>query len=132
MKKSGQKIVILTGAGISAESGLGTFRDAGGIWTKYPLEEVATPEGFARDPALVQAFYNARRKVAAQFRFVQIGHFPRHIDHRTAFAVGGFGDLCAQVVPDHGVQRRDQDRVHAEVLFDGLGVHRKIRDDPAG
>lgn len=60
------KIVILTGAGISAESGLGTFRDKGGLWTKYPLEDVATPEGFARDPALVQAFYNARRKGAAQ------------------------------------------------------------------
>ncbi len=56
-----EKIVILSGAGISAESGLGTFRDAGGIWTRYPLEDVATPEGFARDPALVHDFYNARR-----------------------------------------------------------------------
>lgn len=60
-----QKIVILTGAGISAESGLGTFRDADGIWTKYSLEDVATPQGFARDPALVQGFYNARRVQAA-------------------------------------------------------------------
>lgn len=60
------KIVILTGAGISAESGLGTFRDKDGLWTKYPLEDVATPEGFARDPALVQAFYNDRRKGAAE------------------------------------------------------------------
>lgn len=54
-------IVILTGAGISAESGLGTFRDKDGLWTKYDLNEVATPEGFARDPALVHQFYNARR-----------------------------------------------------------------------
>lgn len=54
-------IVILTGAGISAESGLGTFRDADGIWSQYNLEDVATPGGFARDPALVHAFYNARR-----------------------------------------------------------------------
>ena len=52
------KIVILTGAGISAESGLGTFRDAGGIWTQHRLEDVATPEGFARDPALVHGFYD--------------------------------------------------------------------------
>lgn len=59
------KIVILTGAGISAESGLGTFRDEGGVWTKYDLSEVATPEGFARDPAKVHDFYNARRKNAA-------------------------------------------------------------------
>ncbi len=63
-----EKIVILSGAGISAESGLGTFRDAGGIWMRYPLEEVATPEGFARNPALVHDFYNARRAEAAAAR----------------------------------------------------------------
>ncbi|WP_068115563.1 NAD-dependent deacylase [Tropicimonas marinistellae] len=56
-----RKIVILTGAGISAESGLGTFRDAGGLWSQYDLEEVATPDGFARNPTLVHDFYNARR-----------------------------------------------------------------------
>ena len=56
-----KRIVILTGAGISAESGLGTFRDAGGIWSQYDLEDVATPEGFARNPERVHAFYNARR-----------------------------------------------------------------------
>jgi NAD-dependent deacetylase len=61
-----EKIVILTGAGISAESGLGTFRDAGGIWTRYSLEDVATPEGFARNPELVHDFYNARRAQAAE------------------------------------------------------------------
>jgi NAD-dependent deacetylase len=55
------RIVILTGAGVSAESGLGTFRDKGGLWTKYDLREVATPEGFARNPRLVHDFYNARR-----------------------------------------------------------------------
>lgn len=61
-----EKIVILTGAGISAESGLGTFRDEGGLWTQYALEDVATPEGFARDPVLVHDFYNARRAHAAE------------------------------------------------------------------
>ncbi len=55
-------IVILTGAGISAESGLGTFRDSDGLWTKYDLSDVATPEGFSRNPALVHEFYNARRR----------------------------------------------------------------------
>jgi NAD-dependent deacetylase len=60
-------IVVLTGAGISAESGLATFRDLGGIWSQVRLEEVATPEAFARDPDRVQAFYNARR---AQLRRV--------------------------------------------------------------
>ncbi len=57
-----KSIVILTGAGISAESGLGTFRDVDGLWTKVNLEDVATPEGFARDPVMVHDFYNARRK----------------------------------------------------------------------
>lgn len=60
-----EKIVILTGAGVSAESGLGTFRDKGGVWTKYDLTEVATPEGFARDPVKVHDFYNSRRKNAS-------------------------------------------------------------------
>ena len=56
-----QSIVILTGAGLSAESGLGTFRDKGGLWSQFPLEEVATPEGFARNPSRVHEFYNLRR-----------------------------------------------------------------------
>jgi len=55
------RFVILTGAGVSAESGLGTFRDAGGVWTQVRLEDVATPEAFARDPDTVLAFYDARR-----------------------------------------------------------------------
>jgi NAD-dependent deacetylase len=54
-------IVVLTGAGISRESGLATFRDADGVWAKVRVEDVATPEAFARDPARVHAFYNARR-----------------------------------------------------------------------
>lgn len=61
-----EKIVILTGAGISAESGLGTFRDEGGLWSQHRIEDVATPEGFARNPQLVQDFYNARRAQAAK------------------------------------------------------------------
>lgn len=59
------RIVILTGAGISAESGLGTFRDEGGLWSQHRIEDVATPEGFARNPALVHSFYNARRVQSA-------------------------------------------------------------------
>ena len=55
------RIVILTGAGISRESGLDTFRDEGGIWSQVRIEDVATPEAFARDPARVHEFYNARR-----------------------------------------------------------------------
>lgn len=58
-------IVILTGAGISAESGIDTFRDAGGLWENHSIYDVATPEGFARDPDLVLRFYDARRAALA-------------------------------------------------------------------
>lgn len=57
-----KKLVVLSGAGISAESGISTFRDAGGLWDKYPVEQVATPEGYAANPELVTRFYNERRK----------------------------------------------------------------------
>jgi NAD-dependent deacetylase len=63
-----QRIVILTGAGLSAESGVPTFRDKDGVWAKYDYRDVATPEGFARDPALVHAFYNMRRRAHAGIR----------------------------------------------------------------
>lgn len=59
------RIVILTGAGLSAESGLSTFRDKDGIWAKHRIEDVATPEAFGRDPQRVLEFYNTRRKGAA-------------------------------------------------------------------
>jgi len=62
------KLVVLTGAGISAESGLRTFRDSDGLWEGYRIEDVATPEAWERDPELVQQFYNERRRqvVAAE------------------------------------------------------------------
>ena len=56
-----RNIVILTGAGVSAESGLATFRGPDGLWEGHRVEDVATPEAFSRDPALVHAFYDARR-----------------------------------------------------------------------
>ncbi|WP_454597553.1 NAD-dependent deacylase [Qipengyuania sp. SM2507] len=57
-----RNIVVLTGAGISAESGIDTFRDGGGLWEQHRVEDVATPEAFARDPELVQRFYDMRRE----------------------------------------------------------------------
>lgn len=60
-----KKIVVLTGAGISAESGLQTFRDVDGLWMGYNIEDVATPRGFVKDPTLVLDFYNQRRKDVA-------------------------------------------------------------------
>jgi NAD-dependent deacetylase len=62
------KIVVLTGAGLSAESGLHTFRDKDGIWSKYDYREVATPEGYRRNPAMVLDFYNQRRRQNADVK----------------------------------------------------------------
>ncbi|MEL6486065.1 MAG: NAD-dependent deacylase [Pseudomonadota bacterium] len=61
MSAKPESIVILTGAGVSAESGIDTFRDAGGLWEKHSVYDIATPEGFARDPDMVLRFYDERR-----------------------------------------------------------------------
>jgi len=61
-----KRLVVLTGAGISAESGLATFRDSGGLWEGYKVEDVATPEAWRRNPAMVLDFYNERRKKALE------------------------------------------------------------------
>jgi NAD-dependent deacetylase len=63
-----KKLVVLTGAGISAESGLATFRDSGGLWEGHRVEDVATPEAWRRDPAHVLEFYNQRRKKALEVK----------------------------------------------------------------
>src|ERR1041385_2859121 len=61
-----KKLVVLSGAGISAESGIPTFRDSGGLWEGFRVEDVATPEGWHKDRALVLDFYNQRRKKALE------------------------------------------------------------------
>ena len=68
-----RNIVILTGAGISAESGIDTFRDGGGLWEKHRVEDVATPEAFERDPDLVLRFYDMRRE-AIQTKLPNAAH----------------------------------------------------------
>lgn len=89
-----KKLVVLTGAGMSAESGISTFRDAGGLWDRYPVEQVATPEGYAANPELVINFYNERRKqllevqpndghrgVAAWERFFDVTVVTQNVDN---------------------------------------------------
>lgn len=66
--RRGESVVVLTGAGVSAESGVSTFRDANGLWEQHTIEQVATPEGFAADPALVWRFYGERRALAGSVR----------------------------------------------------------------
>jgi NAD-dependent deacetylase len=66
--RDAERVAVLTGAGISAESGLATFRGAGGLWEGHRVQEVATPDAFRRDPALVWRFYNARRHALRSVR----------------------------------------------------------------
>src|SRR5450432_1836161 len=61
-------LVVLTGAGISAESGIPTFRDSGGLWEGFRVEDVATPEGWRKNPSMVLDFYNQRRKKALEVK----------------------------------------------------------------
>ena len=77
-----QKIVVLTGAGISAESGISTFRDSGGLWEGHDVNQVATPEGFAADPALVLDFYNQRRRQLSQVEPNEAHRLLAHLEKR--------------------------------------------------
>jgi NAD-dependent deacetylase len=104
-------IFVLTGAGISAESGLGTFRDKDGAWTKYDLREVCTPEGYARDPAKVHDFYNARRRNLLEAEHnaahVALGRLQAGLE-----AAGGTLLLCTQNVDDLHERGGATDVVH--------------------
>lgn len=82
MKK---KLVVLTGAGISAESGISTFRDAGGLWEGHDIMEVASPTGFKNNPKLVLEFYNLRRK--------QLHQVQPNIGHRTLVELETYFDV---------------------------------------
>lgn len=104
-------ILILTGAGISAESGLGTFRDENGLWTQYDLDDVCTPEGFARNPQLVHDFYNARRDncltSAPNAAHEALGRLQRESRHEVTIVTQNVDDLherggAAEVLHMHG------------------------------
>ena len=101
------RVFVLTGAGISAESGVPTFRDANGLWEKHRVEDVATPEGFERDPLLVWRFYSERRAQVAKVR-----PNPAHLAlARLEEALGDGLFLCTQNVdPLH--ERGGSRRVH--------------------
>jgi NAD-dependent deacetylase len=94
------RLLVLTGAGVSAESGVPTFRAAGGLWESVPVEKVASPEGFREDPALVWRFYSARRRQVKDVH-PNAGH------HALAAAEGRLGDRLLLVTQNvDGLHRR--------------------------
>ena len=119
-------IVALTGAGISRESGLATFRDADGVWAKVRIEDVATPEAFARDPARVHAFYNARR---AQLAGPSVAPNPAHLAlARLEQAWPGRFTLVTQNVDDLHERGGSRRLIH---MHGALGRVRCLRCDAA-
>ena len=104
-------IFVLTGAGVSAESGLGTFRDTSGLWTRFDPAKLATPEAFKRDPAQVNAFYDARR---ANLRGAQsnAAHFALADLQRRLAEAGGRLFLCTQNIDDLHERAGAQGVVH--------------------
>ena len=111
------RIFVLTGAGVSAESGLGTFRDKEGLWARYDLNEVATPEGFARDAAKVHAFYDARRRnlldASPNAAHMALARLQRGLE-----AGGGHVFLCTQNIDDLHERAGSTDvaHMHGELL----------------
>lgn len=112
-----KNIFVLTGAGVSAESGLGTFRDRGGIWSRFDPMTLATPEAFARDPALVHDFYNLRRSgvIAAA---PNAAHTALAALETRLQARGGTLFLCTQNVDDLHARAgsRAVTHMHGEIL----------------
>ncbi|TSD66693.1 NAD-dependent deacylase [Inquilinus sp. KBS0705] len=119
-----KNIVILTGAGISAESGLKTFRDSDGLWEGYDIQEVATPEAWERNPALVQEFYNARRKSvleaspnAAHYALAKLEE-----KYKVTIITQNIDDLheragSTNVVHLHGIITRSQSSIKANLTY---------------
>jgi NAD-dependent deacetylase len=104
-------IFVLTGAGLSAESGLGTFRDTDGIWQKFKVEDYATPEAFARDPLKVQGFYNARR-AGLRASAPNVAHAALAAMQQAWARNGGRVTLCTQNIDDLLEQAGAEEVIH--------------------
>lgn len=118
-------IVVLTGAGISAESGLSTFRDNGGLWEQHSVYDVATPEAFERNPELVLRFYNDRRRQlqAAEPNPAHrlLAELEQH--YRVTIVTQNVDDLherggSSQVLHLHGQLTRARSSLHPELVYD--------------
>ena len=118
------KIVVLTGAGISAESGISTFRDADGLWENHRIEDVATPDAWSRDPALVLEFYNQRRRKLLEVQ-PNAGHFALvalEKAHDVHIITQNIDDLheragSTQVLHLHGELRKVRSERHESLVY---------------
>ncbi len=130
-----KKLVVLTGAGISAESGISTFRDSGGLWEQYRIEDVATPEAWKNNPALVLEFYNQRRKQLleckpneAHYNLVKLEQYfdvqiiTQNVDdlHERAGS--------KNILHLHGELRKAQSTVDPDIIYDIDGWELKLGD----
>lgn len=123
-----KKLVVLTGAGISAESGLKTFRDSDGLWEGYNVYEVATPAGFAKDPQLVLNFYNMRRKdvAAAKPNAAHIGLAELEKDYEVTIITQNIDDLherggSSNVIHLHGEIFKMRSVTNPKLIYDVRG-----------
>lgn len=119
-----KNIVVLTGAGISAESGLKTFRDSDGLWEGYNIEDVATPQAWEWNPVMVQQFYNERRKnvLEAQPNAAHYALAALEEKHRVTIITQNIDDLheragSTNVVHLHGIITRSQSSVNPELTY---------------
>jgi NAD-dependent deacetylase len=128
-----KNIVVLTGAGISAESGLKTFRDSDGLWEGYDLNEVATPEGWRRDPHKVQDFYNMRRKSVLEAE-PNVAHFAlAGLDHYANVQVitQNIDNLheragSKNILHLHGIITKSQSSLDRDLVYDIEGWELKM------
>lgn len=127
------KLIILTGAGISAESGLQTFRDSDGLWEGYDIYDVATPEAWERDPALVQDFYNMRRKsvLEAQPNAAHYSLKELEVKYDVTIITQNVDDLheragSSSVLHLHGIITKSQSSINADLVYDIQGWELKM------
>jgi NAD-dependent deacetylase len=127
------KLVVLTGAGISAESGLQTFRDSDGLWEGYDINEVATPQGWDRNPVLVQEFYNMRRKsvLEAQPNQAHLALVELEKKFDVTIITQNIDDLheragSSNVIHRHGIITKSQSDVDPNLTYDISGWELKM------
>lgn len=127
------KIAVLTGAGMSAESGIPTFRASDGLWENHRIEDVATPEAWKKNPLLVQEFYNQRRKAIMEAN-PNNGHFALvdlENEHEVVVITQNIDDLheragSSNIIHLHGMIRKSQSSINPNLTYDMDGWELKM------